>query len=449
MAAVERSAAVEAEARLEAILLERDGVDRALAELTGGSGDANRGLVALGAARERLGARRESATTLAARLAGEHATARAHARSGAPSPAELEHRANDARAAARAASTERDDLAERARSARDRLAALEHSLGEREGVAPAARALAAEGERLVVSELEVEPGHEKAVAAALAWRASALLAPDARHGLALLERARDGGLGRLDVLLDRDPPTAAEPPVPGAQPLRSLASGADDVLKLLDGIWLVDADRLLDISAGTAITVDGCGYDATRGELWFAGETGEAVLLELDARRRALTDEGDELAARADAAAREAVDAAAAAETAETAYAEVAHLRSTPLDASLLERLVAIASGLADTAARAQSTIDRIEAPLNARLTSGHRRSTELRAEVDRLAALEAEARRDAGDAVRRAGDADIVVALLAGSPRSPAPRRAATATSSLQRPQPPSGRPTMQPRAP
>ncbi len=133
--------------------------------------------------------------------------------------------------------------------------------------------------------------------------------------------------------------------MPGARPLRSLASGADDVLTLLDGVWLVDADRLLDVSRGTAITVDGYGYDATRGELWFAGETGEAVLLELDARRRALTDEADELAARADAAAREADEAAAAAATAEAAYAEVAHLRSTPLDASLLERLVAIATG--------------------------------------------------------------------------------------------------------
>ena len=415
VAAVERAAALDAEGRLDAIRLEREGIDRGLAELTGGSGEASRQLVALGAARERLGARRESGAALASRLGDEHTVARAQARSGAPSPAELEQRANEARAAARVASTERDDLAERARSARDRLAALERSLREREGVAPAARALAAEGERLVVSELEVEPGHEKAVAAALAWRASALLARDAGHALVLLGRARDGGLGRLDVVLDRGSRAATEPPVPGAQPLRSLASGPDDVVKLLDGIWLVDADRLLEVTAGPAITIDGYGYDATRGELWFAGETGEAVLLELDARRRALTDEADELAARADAAAHEAEEARAAAETAETAYGEVAHLRATPLDTAFLERLVAIASGVADAAGRAQSAVDRIEAPLNARLTSGQRRAAELRAEVGRLAALEAEARRDAGDAVRRAADADVVVARLGG----------------------------------
>jgi len=87
------------------------------------------------------------------------------------------------------------------------------------------------------------------------------------------------------------------------------------------------------------------------------------------------------------------------------------------LDASLLERLQAIASGLADATGRAQAAIDGIEAPLNARLTAGQRRSTELRADVDRLAALEAEARRDASDALRRAADADVVVARLGGAP--------------------------------
>ena len=40
---------------------------------------------------------------------------------------------------------------------------------------------------------------------------------------------------------------------------------------------------------------EGFGYDPARGELWFAGETAEAVLLELEARRRALAAEVDEL----------------------------------------------------------------------------------------------------------------------------------------------------------
>ena len=201
LAAVERAAAQEAEQRLDAIHAERERVDRDVAELTVGSGDGNRTLVALGAARERLGARHESVAELARRLREEHEVARAHARTGAPGPAELERRANDAGAAARAAAIERDDVAERARSARDRLAALERSLDEREGLAPAARALAAEGERLALAQLEVEPGLEKAVAAALAWRASALLATDPRHAFGLLERAREEALGSLTVVL--------------------------------------------------------------------------------------------------------------------------------------------------------------------------------------------------------------------------------------------------------
>jgi chromosome segregation protein len=268
VAAVERAAAIEAEARLGLIRSEREAVDRGLGELAGGTGDASRTLVALGTARERLGARMESSAALAARLETDRVAAVAHLRSGAPDPAELEERANDAGAAARAAATERDDLAERARAARDRLAALERSLAEREGVAPAARALAAEGERLVVSELEVEPGLERAVAAALAWRASALLATDPRHGLALLERARGAGLGRLNVVLDGNAATPRTPSAPGARPLRELAAGPEDALRLLDGVWLVEADRLLAVEHGTAITAEGYGYDADRGELF-------------------------------------------------------------------------------------------------------------------------------------------------------------------------------------
>ena len=48
------------------------------------------------------------------------------------------------------------------------------------------------------------------------------------------------------------------------------------------------------------MTPEGFGYDPERGELWFAGETAEALLLELQARRRSLASELDELRARLD-----------------------------------------------------------------------------------------------------------------------------------------------------
>jgi len=417
LAAAERTVAAETEGRLEEVRREREEVDRGMSELTGGNGSANRALVALGAARERLRARHESAAELARRLRSEHEVARAHARSGTPGPAELERRANEARALARAAAGERDDLAERARSARERLAALERSLAEREGVAPAARALAAEGERLALASLEVEPGYERAVAAALAWRASALLARDSGHALSLLERARTAGLGSLSVVIGAQGREESPPPVAGARALTSFVSGPDDAVGLLTGIWLVEPGELEHLGSGVAVTRQGDGHDADGGELWFSGETGEVVLLELDARRRALADEADELAARAEASVREADETAAAAAAAEAAYAEVSHLRGATLDPELLARLATVTEGLAEATARAAAGVARVQAPLEARLTASERRSRELGDELRRLAALEAEARRDASEAGRRASEAEIVLARLGGAP--------------------------------
>ena len=165
-----------------------------------------RALLRLGGVRERAGgAPGVGAAVLADGLRRELAEARELAGRGGPTPAELEEAADEAGTAARAAATERDDLAERARAARERLAALERSLAEREGIPPAARALAEQGQRLALSLVEPEPGRERAVAAALGPRASAVLAGDAAAGLDLLRHARDAGLGSLTVLVGADP----------------------------------------------------------------------------------------------------------------------------------------------------------------------------------------------------------------------------------------------------
>ena len=417
LAAIERAAADEGEKRLDVVRGEREALDRGLEELTGVHGTAHRALVSLGTARERLRGRHEGSLELARELGERCEAARAHARTGAPDPAELERRADTARLEARAAMGERDDLAERARTARERLAALERSLAEREGIAPAARALAEEGERLALASLEVEPGHEKAVAAALMWRASALLAADHEHALALIDRARTRGLGNLAVVVasSRRQPLAA--PVDGARPLVSLVSGPEDALRLLEGIWLVERTQLRELETGIGITPDGEGYDADRGDVWLAGETGEAVLLELDSRRRALTDEAEELAARAAGAAREADEAAARLAEAEQAYAGVAHLRSETADPAVLGRLVAVAESLRDGLRRATEAIARVEAPVNASRVAGERRATELGERLRTLTALELDARREATESARRASAADLVVARLGGVP--------------------------------
>ena len=427
LAAAERAVADEADSRLEAVRREREAVDRGMSELTGGHGEANRSLVALGATRERLRARAETVAELARELRADHDLARAHARSGAPSPPELEQRANEARALARAAATERDDLAERARSARERLAALERSLAEREGVAPAARTLAAEGERLALAALEVEPGFEKAVAAALAWRASALLASSSEHALALLERARASGLGSLSVVIAGARGAAGSPPRSGARALPpsqrvptmrfacSTASGSSSRASCAR------------CASGIAVTTEGDGYDADRGELWFAGETGEAVLLELDARRRALADEADELAARAEgcrARGRRGIRAGG--------RGRGGVRRGRPPARGDPRRGAARAARRGRRGARrgdGPGGRDRRAHPGAARWPASpptDRRSRELGDELRRLAGLEADARRDAGDAGRRASEAEVVLARLGGAPVGVGARRRA-----------------------
>jgi chromosome segregation protein len=415
LAAFERVAARSAEERLADLLREREGLESALAGVFGGRERAGRTLLALGAARERLAARREVAATLADTLRAELARARTAARAGV-SPGELERAANDAAAAARSAAGERDDLAELARSARDRLAALERSLAEREGIPPAARALAEAGETLALDALEVEPGAERAVAAALAWRAAAVLASDPADALALLEHARMNGLGSLAVVTRAGPRPVATSPIAGARALRELVRGDEAALGLLDGVRLVDRERLLDAQSGVAVTADGHGYDAELGELWFAGETAEAVHLELDARRRALAAEAGELASRAASAERAAEELAARAAEAEAAYAEVADLRDRVSDPKLVERIAACADGLREATRRAVVLAEAIEAPLAAEAEVGSRRTLEVGEELQRLAAAEADARRIAAEASDRAQAAEVVVVRLGGS---------------------------------
>jgi chromosome segregation protein len=416
VAAHERRLSTGAELRLAQLRAERGAVGTALAEAMNGREGANRRLVALGAARERLTVRQESAATVAKALSLELDETRANTQRGGPTPAELETRANDAAAAARAAATERDDVAERLRSASERLQALERTVAQRDGIPPAASALAAAGETLALSALEAEPGAERAIAAALAWRASAVLTPDAHRGLELLERTRRDGLGSLTVIVDREAAPATEPPVKSARPLRTLAAGDPAALRLLDGVWLVEADCLLDATYGTVITAEGHGYDAERGELWFAGETAEAVLLEMEARRRSLADEAGELAGRASAAARAADEAGQAAAAAEEAFASVAHLRERNVDPTILGGLVDIAVGLERDLGRARDAATRLEEPLAARLTVGADHAGELGAELRRLSALETETAREAADAAARAQTAEVVVARLGGS---------------------------------
>jgi chromosome segregation protein len=339
-----RTAAVlarkDADGRLDSLLEDRRRAEEELADAAGRREAATATLYRLRSARERLELRRESAEAVLERLRGELARPR---------------RVLDARIRA-----EREALRERARVARERLKTLERALAEREGLPPAARALAEEGERLALSLLSVEPGQERAVAAALGHRAAALVADDARAALALAERARAAGLGSV-VVLTRDPAEAVRelPVVPKEELLRSPVP---------------------------AVTPEGFGYDPQRGELWFAGETAEAVWLELDARRRALAVDVEELEARV------------AAPIPQEAYSAGRDPLTVTL-ARVAARLVETLEGVAD---------DRFEAPLRARVDASGSRTGALAEELRNLGAAEVEARRAAAEAGERLSALDV-----------------------------------------
>ncbi len=322
----------EIDGRLDEVLAERERAEEELAAVAGGREGAAAALYRLRSARERLELRREAAQTLLERL-----------REPVVEPGG-------------------DSLREQARIAEARASALERVLAEREGLPPAARALAEQGERLALGLIEVEPGYERAVAAALAWRASALVAENPAEGLALLERARAEGLGSLVVLVGQDP------------------------RELVARLPVVPLDELLS-SALPAVTREGFGYDPQRGELWFAGETAEALLLELEVQARRLRSEARELIARAAAA-----------------QPSVRH--ADP-------RLVAIAERLCAVLAGAVSAADRPERPLRVQAEGASERAGELAAELRRLGSAEAELRREAAEAAERASAVEVELARL------------------------------------
>ena len=329
-----------ADERLDSLLEERRRAEEELADAAGRREEATATLYRLRSARERLELRRESAEALLERLRAELSRPR---------------RVLDARVRA-----EREALREQARVGRERLQTLERALAEREGLPPAARALAEEGERLALSLLDVEPGRERAVAAALGHRAPALVTTDARAALALAERARAAGLGSV-VVLTRDP------------------------RRLVRELPVVSKEELLH-SQVPAVTPEGFGYDPQRGEIWFAGETAEAVWLELEARRRALAAEVDELEARVEAP------------IPEGAYSASRDPLTVAL-ARLAAQLVETLEGVGD---------DRFEAPLRARSDAGSSRTGALAEELRRLGAEEVDARRAAAEAGERLTAVDV-----------------------------------------
>ncbi|HEV2713593.1 MAG TPA: AAA family ATPase [Gaiellaceae bacterium] len=335
------------DAELDDLVTERRRAEEELADAAGRREQATAALYRLRSATERVALRQESAGELLQGL--QDAAKRPRIPTG---PSQAERR--------------RQKLRDEAALARERLTALERALAEREGVPPAARALAERGYPLVLSDLDVPTGDERAVAASLRGRGAAVVAPDTETALSLVQEARRRGLGSVTVVVGRRPREA---------------------------FAIVEETELLS-AGGLAVTRDGIAFDPERGELWFAGEAAEAVLLELEARRRALADEIGELEREADSVADDPPP--------------------TPVvDDARYRPLIAAAERLAATLTAAAGAAAGCEPALRARADAGSTRTGELAEELRRLGGAEAEVRRQAAEISTRASAIEVDLARL------------------------------------
>jgi chromosome segregation protein len=338
---------------------------------------------------------------------------------------ERDRSASQARVAADAAAVAERDARAAAADARSlldvhrtRVDALDAAIERGEGLSPAARALKAAGAELVAAGLEAHTGYERAVAAALGWRAGAVVAERIGDALDLLGRAE----GEVAVVLrEARPLEPTLPPAPGARPLSEVADVSDPAAaRLIEGVWLVD--DLGAVEHGVAVTSEGAGIDLERGELWRAADAGEAAWMAARAERDRLaaTLAADERAAdEADAHAAEAAAQAATTAAAEAAArAELAAAQTAWASAQAQAReAAALRDALADELARGDAAADlaahdleveeRRRADLEATVSSLEdvvaRRRAEAEAADERHAGLEARRRALADEASARA----------------------------------------------
>ena len=180
------------------------------------------------------------------------------------------------------------------------------------------------GATVLADQLDVDPGYELAVAAALDGRLRAAVLGDLTSAGALLDRAGvDGGRALIAPAADGvdpagsaaspgDPQSPDRAPESGAEPLADHVHGPADAAalarRLLRGVWVVQSlERLTDGFDGVAVTLAGRVWSPRTWELRQAPAVGEERVLAERNRRETLI-RASEAAARAEFAAGAAIE---------------------------------------------------------------------------------------------------------------------------------------------
>jgi len=173
----------------------------------------------------------------------------------------------------------------------------------------------------LADELEVDPGYELAVAAALDGRLRAALVGDRSAAAALIDRAGGNGaralvFGTATARAEQAAPPQGTAPAPGARPLAEHVRGPVHAVALtrhlLRETWVVESlEEVAESFAGVAVTRGGRVWSSLTRELRQAPAAGEERLLAERNRREQLV-RAAKVAARTELTARAALERAAA-----------------------------------------------------------------------------------------------------------------------------------------
>jgi chromosome segregation protein len=341
--------------------------------------------------------------------------------------AELEERLGAARAATQEQSLAVERAAAAREEARERVERVRGELREAERLVEAARREAARvggelaacnqflrtqtaapgGASVLADQLEVDPGYEMAVAAALDGRLRAAVLSDRPAASAVLDRAgADGGRALvLDAQDERE--VAPPPPVEGAELLADHIHGPAQTVavarRLLRDTWVVEGfDGLPERFAGVAVSRTGRVWSAATRELRQAAAVGEERVLAERNRRDELI-KASEAAVQAEVQARAGLErrtedlAQADAESARKvdAHRAAVHQRDEAAEserrlAAMIERRRSAPDEGPEAGRRAQLT-----AELGAARAERDRGERERSERLRRIERLEASAQRD------------------------------------------------------